>query len=58
MKLNYVHILTLIFVVAKLFDKIDWSWWLVLAPSIAYIGFGLVIVISTLVAVVIAAIKS
>lgn len=33
--MNYLHLLTLVFVLAKAFDKIDWSWWLVFAPSIA-----------------------
>ncbi len=29
MKLGFFGLLTLIFVAAKLFDKIDWSWWIV-----------------------------
>ena len=28
-----LHGLTLIFVLAKIFERIDWSWWLVFAPS-------------------------
>lgn len=32
--MNYFHILTLIFVVAKLTAVIHWSWWLVFLPSI------------------------
>jgi hypothetical protein len=32
--MGFLNILTLIFVAARLFDFIDWSWWLVLAPSI------------------------
>jgi hypothetical protein len=31
--MGFLNALTLIFVLAKLFDKIDWSWWLVFAPS-------------------------
>lgn len=43
MNVNYFHILTLIFVIAKLFEKIDWSWFYVLLPSIASLGIGLII---------------
>ena len=41
--LNYFHILTLIFVVAKLANVIDWSWWFVFMPSIVSIGIGVTI---------------
>ena len=33
-------ILTIIFVVAKLFGVIDWSWWLVFAPTIVAVTIG------------------
>lgn len=36
--MNYFHILTLIFVVAKLMAVIHWSWWLVFLPSIISIS--------------------
>jgi hypothetical protein len=32
---NFFNLLTLVFVAAKLFNVIDWSWWLVLAPTLA-----------------------
>jgi len=32
--LNFLNILTLVFVGAKLFNVIDWSWWLVLLPTL------------------------
>lgn len=32
LNIGFLGILTLIFVVFKLLDKIDWSWWLVLSP--------------------------
>ena len=32
---DYIHTLTLIFVIAKITGYIDWSWWLVFLPSIA-----------------------
>jgi len=37
--MNWSHLLTIIFVVAKLAGVINWSWWLVLLPSL--ISFGL-----------------
>lgn len=36
--MNYFHILTLIFVVAKLMAVIHWSWWLVFLPSLISVG--------------------
>lgn len=44
MEINFAHVLTLVFVVAKLFNFIQWSWWLVFLPSIISIGFGLLII--------------
>ncbi len=41
--LNYLHILTLIFVVAKLWEKIDWTWFYVLLPSIISVSLGIVV---------------
>jgi hypothetical protein len=32
--LNFFGLLTLIFIGAKLANLIDWSWWLVLAPTL------------------------
>ena len=42
-KFNLLHILTLIFVVAKLFNFVQWSWWLVFLPSIISVGVGLLL---------------
>ena len=36
-------ILTIVFVIFKLLDKLDWSWWWVFSPL--WISFGLVIFI-------------
>lgn len=33
-------VLTIIFVIAKLFGVIDWSWWLVFAPTIVAVTIG------------------
>lgn len=32
--MKFYHVLTLVFVVAKLTHYIDWSWWLVMSPLI------------------------
>jgi UPF0716 family protein affecting phage T7 exclusion len=32
----YLQILSLLFIAAKLFGAIDWSWWYVLAPLLAW----------------------
>ena len=53
-KLGFLSILTIIFVIAKLFRLIRWSWLLVFAPTL--IGIGLWILIM-LVAIVIAAVS-
>lgn len=52
--LNYFHILTLVFVIAKLWEKIDWSWFWVLFPSILSIGLSALIWIFVLLAVILA----
>ena len=51
----YAHILTIIFVIAKIVGYINWSWWLVLLPSIISIGLSLLIWLFILVVVIIAA---
>jgi len=38
-------VLTLIFVVLKLTDNIDWSWWWVFSPILITFGLGLIIAI-------------
>lgn len=40
--MNFLHILTIIFVVAKLMAVIHWSWWLVFLPSIISISFVII----------------
>ena len=42
--MGFLGLLTLIFVLAKLFGAIAWSWWLVFLPAIIGFGFNLVIV--------------
>lgn len=43
--MNIFHILTIIFVIAKLMNVITWSWWLVLLPSSIIFGIGLITLI-------------
>lgn len=33
MKIGFFGLLQLIFITLKLIDKIDWSWWVVFAPT-------------------------
>jgi len=54
MKLGLFSLLTIIFVCAKLFEVITWSWWLVFLPSI--IGFCIIGSIFVL-AIIIAALE-
>ena len=42
-------VLQLVFLVLKLTGLIDWSWWLVLVPLWADIGFGLLLIIMALI---------
>ena len=51
-------ILTIIFVVAKLMGVIDWSWWLVFAPTIIAVSLSVLLLMILLVIAVIADIYS
>ena len=53
--IGFAHIITIIFVIAKIVGYINWSWWLVLLPSIISIGLSLLIWLFILVVVIIAA---
>ena len=39
------HVFSLVFVIAKLFNLIDWSWWLVFSPSIVGVVLAAVVLI-------------
>ena len=52
--ISFAHILTIIFVIAKIVGYINWSWWLVLLPSIISIGLSTLVSIIVLVAALIA----
>jgi len=45
MKLNFAHILTIIFVVAKIMGAVTFSWWVVFSPMIVMVGILLTQVI-------------
>ncbi|MDN6326820.1 MAG: hypothetical protein L0J48_02210 [Alkalibacterium sp.] len=47
--IGLLSILTIIFVIAKLFGVIDWSWWLVFAPTIVSVAIGLLVVVIALI---------
>lgn len=53
--IGFAHILTIIFVIAKIVGYIEWSWWLVLLPSIISIGLSILVWLVILVVVIIAA---
>jgi len=36
--INFLNLLTVLFIGLKLTDYIDWSWWLVLSPSLIWGG--------------------
>lgn len=42
---HWLHMLTIIFVIAKLAGYIHWSWWLVLLPSIIGLLIGLLLLV-------------
>lgn len=41
----FVYLLTLIFVLAKIFGKLDWSWWWVFSPIWLYSLFIILVLI-------------
>jgi len=45
MNIGFFGLLTLIFVVAKIFNYVDWSWWLVFTPSIVGLVLFIIIVV-------------
>ena len=51
-------ILTIIFVVAKLMGIIDWSWWIVFAPTIIAVSLSVLLLMILLTIAVIADIYS
>lgn len=44
--MGFTEVLTLLFIVLKVFGIIAWSWWLVLLPEIIAVGFYAILAIS------------
>ena len=48
--MGFTEILTILFIALKLFEVIDWSWWVVLLPEIiaviVYVAFLIVTLVS------------
>ena len=53
--LGLSSILTIIFVIAKLFGVINWSWWLVFLPSIISVGLWLLLIVVVMIILIIGA---
>ena len=47
--MNFLSVLTLIFIVLKLMEYIDWSWWFVLAPTLIQTGLMLSTIIGLII---------
>jgi hypothetical protein len=43
--MGFMSVLTLLFIALKLMNFIDWSWWLVLLPTILHIGMLILVVV-------------
>lgn len=52
--LSFGGLLTIVFIVLKLTDNIDWSWWWVLSPLWIPIAIGLVVMVAAGIGFVIA----
>ena len=51
--MSFLSVLTLIFIVLKLTEFIDWSWWFVLAPTLVHVS----VMISTIIGLAIFAVR-
>ena len=52
--IGFLGLLTIVFIVLKLTNVIDWSWWLVLLPALISVGIFLLIMLFVLLAAVVA----
>jgi len=48
--IGFVSVLTIVFIILKLLDKIDWSWWWVLSP--VWITFCVTILVLIVVGII------
>ena len=51
--MNFLSVLTLVFITLKLTEMIDWSWWFVLAPTLIQVGA----MISTIIGLIVFAVR-
>ena len=42
--MSFLSVLTIVFVVLKLTNYIDWSWWLVLLPTLLHVGLAIMVI--------------
>lgn len=47
--MGFTEVLTVVFIVLKLIEVIDWSWWLVLLPELVSLPFYVLIVVLVIV---------
>lgn len=52
MKINLFSLLTVLFIGLKLTGYIDWSWWLVLLPTILNFSIGALILLIVIIAAI------
>ena len=43
--IGFFGLLQLVFITMKLLDKIKWSWWIVLSPTLVWLGIMFVLLI-------------
>lgn len=55
--MGIAEILTIIFIILKVTETIDWSWWVVLLPEIIAVSIYLILMILWLVAFIVSIIK-
>lgn len=55
---GFLSTLTLIFVVAKLWGVIDWSWFIVFLPVLLGLGVGILILLFIIIMIIIGAVAS
>lgn len=51
--MNWFHLITVIFIIAKIVGYTNWSWWLVFLPSIVSVAVGLAILLGLALSVLI-----
>lgn len=47
--IGFTGLLAIVFIILKLIDKIDWSWWWVLSPLWIPVAFAIVVILLVLI---------